>query len=215
MLGYIRGTLIAVQTATGSTTNRTILTIDVQGLGYELQIVPRAIAQLPTFGESVQIFTHLQIRDEVPYLYGFLAIAERDLFRQLTAVSGIGSQLALALLDTLTLPDLIQAIVTSNITLLSKTPGVGKKTAERISLELRTKLAQWRSQIPLDPNPPSGLTPTIREDLEMTLFALGYDALEIGEAIAAISSTLNTDPDTDADVEAWIKAAITWLSRHT
>ena len=210
MIGYIRGEAIAI---TKNTTNRTLLIVEAGGIGYEIQIIPRAIAQLPALGDTVKIFTHVQIRDEVPYLYGFVSIAERDLFRQLTAVSGIGNQLAMSLLDTLDLPELVQAIVTGNSRRLSQAPGVGKKTAERISLELRTKLAEWRSQSPLDDTLTPGILPALREDIEMTLLALGYSIDETIQAIGAIA----IDPEVHAshDSEVWIKSAITWLSRST
>ncbi|MGD1902033.1 MAG: Holliday junction branch migration protein RuvA [Geitlerinemataceae cyanobacterium] len=210
MIGYIRGTAIATRK---TVTNRTQLVVEAGGLGYEIQILPRAIAALPPFGESVQIFTHLQSRDDGSYLFGFLSIAERDLFRQLTAVSGIGNQLAMSLLDTLEMADLVQAIVSGNSRLLSQAPGVGKKTAERISLELRTKLAEWRSQAQLDATPTEGVTPALREDVEMTLLALGYTADETVQAIVAVSSEPEVRDSTDA--EPWIKFAIAWLSRNT
>jgi len=210
MIGYIRGTAIATRK---TTTNRMQLVVEAGGLGYEIQILPRAIAGLPAFGESVQIFTHLQARDDGSYLFGFLSVAERDLFRQLTAVSGIGNQLAMSLLDTLELADLVQAIVSGNSRLLSQAPGVGKKTAERISLELRTKLAEWRSQAQLDATPTEGVTPALREDIEMTLLALGYTADETTQAIVAVAADLEACDSTDP--ELWIKLAIAWLSRNT
>jgi Holliday junction DNA helicase RuvA len=210
MIGYIRGEVIAT---TKNTTNRTLLIVEAGGLGYEIQILPRAIGQLPALGETVKIFTHVQMRDEVPYLFGFVTSAERDLFRQLTAVSGIGNQLAMSLLDTLDLAELVQAIVTGNSRLLSQAPGVGKKTAERISLELRTKLAEWRSQAHLDDTPTTGVTPALREDVEMTLLALGYTVDETIQAISTIA--IEAEVSESLDSELWIKSAIAWLSRNT
>jgi Holliday junction DNA helicase RuvA len=160
----------------------------------------------------VQIFTHLQIRDEHPLLYGFASAAERDLFRQLIFVPGIGSQLAITLIDTLGLESLVQAIVTENINLLCKAPGVGKKTAERISLELKTKLGQWRQVEGYNTISTGSTIPptTIVEELEMTLLALGYSNEEIRQALSAISqdSQLLKNPN----VEEWIRKAIAWLS---
>jgi Holliday junction DNA helicase RuvA len=210
MIGYIRGEVIAT---TKNTANRTLLLLEAGGLGYEIQILPRAIAQLPALGETAKIFTHVQMRDDVPHLYGFASVAERDLFRQLTAVSGIGNQLAMSLLDTLGLAELVQAIVTGNSRLLSQAPGVGKKTAERISLELRTKLAEWRSQVRLDDAPTAGITPALREDVEMTLLALGYTVDETIQAISAIA--IEAEVSDSLDSELWIKSAIAWLSRDT
>ena len=110
----------------------------------------------PKSAKDAQIFTHLNVREDQVTLFGFSSSAERDLFRQLVSVSGIGPQLALALLDTLGLQDLVQAIVAGNTRLLSRTPGVGNKTAERIALELKTKLAEWRQQAGIAITPGAG-----------------------------------------------------------
>ncbi|MEN9521471.1 MAG: hypothetical protein RLZZ381_4059, partial [Cyanobacteriota bacterium] len=136
-----------------------------------------------------------------------------DLFRQLTAVSGIGMQLGIALIDTMGISDLVGAIVTSNIPALTKTPGVGKKTAERIALELKSKLAQWRKISGIEVEQPAAVfspKPEIKEDLEMTLLALGYTNEEIEQVIAALSqdNLLLKNPN----VEEWIRSAIAWLS---
>ncbi len=207
MIGYLKGIVAAVQ----KNGNRTILTLDVQQVGYDLQVVPRLLQQLPSSGDSVQLFTHLQLRDDQLTLFGFASAAERDLFRQLTSVSGVGPQVAMALLDTLGLADLVQAIVVGNTRLLAKAPGVGVKTAERIALELKTKLAEWREQAGIVTLPIASPISTIQEDVEMTLVALGYTNSEIAKALTAVGK--NTALAKNADAEAWIRAAIAWLSQ--
>ncbi len=210
MIGYLKGTVTSIHK---SAANRVTLILEVNQIGYELQ-VPRRLSEQVTVaaGELVQIFTHLQVREDQQVLYGFASAAERDLFRQLIGVSGIGSQLAIALIDTLGLPNLVQAIVTGNIRALSKTPGVGNKTAERIALELKTKLAEWR-QIAGGATPASatGPSPGILEDVEMTLLALGYENQEIGQALDAISQDAQVAKSKNA--EEWIRSAIAWLSQ--
>ncbi|MBP0001073.1 MAG: Holliday junction branch migration protein RuvA [Cyanobacteria bacterium SID2] len=209
MLSYLKGSIANVAR---STPNRTLLTVEVHGIGYELQITPRFAKHLPPLGESLQVFCDLQQRDDRPVLYGFSSAAERDLFRQLIRASGVGSQLALALLDTLELSDLVQAIVAGNHRILSQTPGVGKKTAERISLELRSKLSEWREQVQLATVPEAGLTAEVQEDVEMTLLALGYRPDEVMQAINALAGDTGfTERD---DAEAWIKGCVAWLSRE-
>lgn len=207
MLGYLKGTIVSTQ----KTNNRVTLTLEVNQIGYDLQIVPRLLQQIPAIGESMQIFTHLYVREDQLVLFGFGAAAERDLFRQLVSVSGIGPQLALALLDTLGLQDLVQAIVVGNTRVLSRTPGVGSKTAERIALELKTKLSEWRQQAGVIMAPAAGPAPNVQEDVEMTLLALGYTNDEIAQALQAVgqSSTLSKNED----AEAWIRQAIAWLSQ--
>jgi len=206
MISYLKGTVASI---TKSSSNRVILTLEVNSCGYDLQITTRLMQQLPPVGETAQVFTHLQIREEQPLLYGFGTLAERDLFRQLTSVSGIGTASAIALLDTLPLSDLVQAIVTSNTQLLIQTPGVGGKTAERICLELRKKLADW-SDIPGLVAPTDGPAPAILEDVQMTLLALGYSPSEVSGALQAVSQQVGLAKN--ANAEDWIRQAIAHLS---
>lgn len=207
MISYLKGTIAGIQ----KIGNRVILVLEVQQVGYEVQIPARFMAQLASVGEPIQIFTHQYVREDQMALFGFGNAAERDLFRQLISVSGIGTQLALALIDTLGLHDLVQAIVSGNTRVLSRTPGVGNKTAERIALELKAKLAEWRHQAGLVIPPLAGPTLAIQEDVEMTLLALGYTNTEVTQALQAVGQ--ETVLAKNADAEAWIRAAIAWLSR--
>jgi Holliday junction DNA helicase RuvA len=210
MLSYLKGTVATIQKGTG---NRVTLILEVNQIGYEVQIPGRLSQELQAASkEPVQVFTHLQVREDQQVLYGFASAAERDLFRQLLSVSGIGAQLAIALIDTLGLPNLVQAIVTGNIRTLSKTPGVGNKTAERIALELKTKLAEWRQLAgTATPASSTGLSPALQEDVEMTLLALGYDNNEVNQSLNAISQDALLAKSTNA--EDWIRNAIAWLSQ--
>ena len=212
MISYLKGTIIQISK---NLSNRVFAVIEVNNIGYEVQITPRFSRQLKTTTETeIQIFTHLQIQEDKQILYGFASAAERDLFRLLVGVSGIGMQLAIALIDTLGISDLVGAIITSNIPVLTKTPGVGKKTAERIALELKTKISQWKDLANISTevaNTKSNLVkPELLEDLEMTLLALGYEASEIEDAIAAISQDQQVLKN--PHVEEWIRSAISWLS---
>ncbi|MGD1702197.1 Holliday junction branch migration protein RuvA [Dapis sp. BLCC M229] len=209
MINYLKGKVADVHKGSSS---RVTLILDVNQIGYELQILPRLTQSLQV-GEDVQVFTHQQVREDQIVLYGFGTSAERDLFRQLVSVSGIGAQLAIALLDTLELPDLVQAIVGGNTRVLAKTPGVGAKTAERIALELKNKLAEWRQDAGLTTLVPVGVMPAIQEEVEMTLLALGYTGQEVIQALQAVSKDANMCKNTNA--EDWIREAISWLSRST
>lgn len=209
MIGYLRGAiaLLKAQDSSRKSSPCYILTLDVRDIGYDLVITASAAKQLPPAGELAQLFTHMQVREDQTVLFGFLSVAERDLFRQLISVSGVGAQMAMALLNTLGLQDLVKAIVTGNIRVLSLTPGVGTKTAERLALELKTKLADWRHQV-------GGIMPVVsavQEDVEMTLLALGYTPSEISEALGSVGASPVLSQS--QDVEAWLKAAITWLSK--
>lgn len=208
MIGYLKGTVAGIQKGSS---NRVTLILEVNQIGYELQIPPRLTQQLPAIGELFQVFTHQQVREDQIGLFGFASAAERDLFRQLVGVSGIGTQMAIALLDTLGLPDLVQAIVTGNTRTLAKTPGVGNKTAERIALELKTKLKQWQQNAGVastnSPTPALG----ILEDVEMTLFALGYSHDEVAQSLQTIGQDGQVAKSVTA--EDWIRSAIAWLSQ--
>lgn len=208
MISYLKGTVAGVAKSGG---NRVILILEVNSCGYELVITQRLAEQLPATGEPVQVFTHLQIREEQPTLYGFASAAERDLFRHLISVSGIGASLAIALLDTLELADLVQAIVTGNTQLLIQAPGVGGKTAERISLELKKKLAEWRNITGLvGTSSAAPLSSTTLEEVQMTMLAIGYSPNEVAQALAAVSQNAGLSKNSNA--EDWIREAIAWLS---
>jgi holliday junction DNA helicase RuvA len=208
MIGFLKGTVTDLQKLGNG---RIWVTLDVNQVGYEIQINARLMAALPPIGELVAIYTHLQPREDQLTLYGFESRAERDLFRLVTTVSGIGPQMGMALLDTFNLNDLVQAVVAGNARVLSRTPGVGQKTAERIILELKTKLSEWRQQSGLLTTPSAGPATVVQEDVEMTLLALGYSNREITQALEAVGQ--NSTLSKNADTEAWIREAIAWLSR--
>ncbi len=197
MIGYLRGLAITLEPA-GS--GRFILVLEVQQVGYELQVTGRMARALP-LGEPIQVFTHLQTREDQLTLYGFAGASERDLFRQLLAVNGVGPQASLALLDTWDLPALVQAIVTGDARSLSRAPGVGVKTAQRIALELKGKLRL--------PSARGTIPDSVRAEVEISLEALGYESREVSEALEVLGSQLS--PSTPA--EGWIREAISWLSR--
>ncbi len=202
MIAFLRGELVAIHRG-----DRNAATLDVQGVGYRIWIPERLLKDLPEVGSLWQVFTHLVIRDSDMVLYGFGSSAERDLFVELIKVSGVGPSLALALLSTLGLSDLVQAVVSNNYRVLSLAPGVGSKTAQRLALELKTKLATWRDQAGVTEGPIGGPSSGIREDVEMALLALGYRPQEITKALQAISKQATVDT-----TEEWLRAAIAHLS---
>ena len=207
MISYLKGTAIQIQTPTS---NRAILVLEVNQVGYELQVPHRMVLEV-IINAELQVFTHQQVREDSISLYGFGSAAERDLFRQLISVRGVGASLAIALLDKLGLADTVSAIVTSNIQRLSTAPGVGKKTAERLALELRSKLGQWRVDSGLSESLPlASLNATMQAEVEMTLLALGYTNDEIRQALQAISqdSLMVKSPN----IEDWLRLAISSIA---
>ncbi|MDG2992163.1 Holliday junction branch migration protein RuvA [Candidatus Synechococcus calcipolaris G9] len=208
MVTYLKGQITGIHKTHA---NRALIDLEVNGVGYGLVVTSRLLKELPESGETVQLFTHLQMREDQLLLYGFLSRAERDLFQRLISVNGVGAQLALALLDALGLQELVQAIISGNTRTLSRTPGVGTKTAERIALELKTKLAQWRQDTGLITRPPATPTPDIQEDVELTLGALGYTDTEIQQALMALGE--HTTLSKSKNPEDWLREAIAWLSQ--
>src|SRR5919205_4193000 len=159
-------------------------TIDVDGVGYEVLIPLSSFDNLPAPGEEVQILTHLHVREDAHVLYGFMTVAERDLFRLLVNhVSGIGPKLALAVLSGMSVTNFKTAVVNSDVTALSKISGLGKKTAERIVLELKDKLgvaAAW--EVAAGAHAPTPEQEQANEAM-LALIALGYKQVEAHKAV--------------------------------
>ena len=132
MIGRLTGLLLEK--------NPPLITLDVQGVGYEVDVPMSTFYNLPAVGERAALFTHMVVREDGQFLYGFLTQDERATFRQLLKISGIGARTALAVLSGLSANELAQAVAMQEVGRLVKIPGIGKKTAERLLLELRDKL---------------------------------------------------------------------------
>ena len=159
--------------------------IDVGGIGYEVDVPMSTFYNLPGNGEKITLLTHFVVREDGQYLYGFASEAERFAFRQLIKISGIGARMALAVLSGLSVNDLAQAIARQEAGRLVKVPGIGKKTAERLLLELKGKLA--------DALPTS--SPAIEDsqhDILNALLALGYNDREAAAAMKPLEAGIST-----------------------
>lgn len=132
MFAYIKGTLVSIHTGH--------VVVDVNGIGYALFISPRLLGELPSIGQTILFYTSFIVRESSQSLYGFLSQQERDVFEMLLNISGVGPKLALSLIGHLTLSELQSAILTQDHPTLCRVPGVGKKTAERLVVELKDKL---------------------------------------------------------------------------
>jgi Holliday junction DNA helicase RuvA len=159
-------------------------TVDVNGVGYEVFIPLSSYDKLPTVGQAIRILTHLAVREDAHILYGFMTVPERDLFRLLVNnVSGIGPKLALAVLSGMSVSNFKTAVVNSDIAAISNISGLGKKTAERIVLELKDKLgvaAAWEAAT-------SAHAPTPEQEQAneavLALIALGYKQVDAHKAV--------------------------------
>ena len=159
--------------------------IDVHGLGYEVDVPMSTFYNLPANGEKVTLLTHFIVREDGQFLYGFASEAERFAFRQLIKISGIGARMALAVLSGLSVGDLAQAIARQEVGRLVKVPGIGKKTAERLLLELKGKLAEAL---------PSAVHPVedSQHDILNALLALGYNDREAALAMKSLLPGVST-----------------------
>jgi len=176
MIGRIAGTLIAK--------NPPQVLIDVAGVGYEIDVPMSSFYELPETGKPVTLLTHMVVREDAQLLYGFITASERSAFRELIKVSGVGPRIALAVLSGLSVDQLVQAVSLQESGLLTRVPGIGKKTAERLILELKGKLgdAIGTAASPAQ----AGVT-----DIVNALLALGYserEALAATKGVAAGTS---------------------------
>ena len=172
--------------------------LDVGGVGYELDVPMSSFFNLPGLGERVTLLTHFVVREDAQVLFGFLTHDERHAFRQLLKISGVGPRTALALLSGLSVADLSQAVALQEPGRLVKVPGIGKKTAERLLLELRGKLGDSMPAAAMA----AGSAP---HDITQALLALGYNEREAAAALKALPS--------DIGVAEGIKAALRSLAR--
>lgn len=159
------------------------IVIDVNGVGYEADVSMQTFYNLPPLGETVQVFTQLVVREDAHLLFGFATAEERKTFRQLIKVSGIGAKTALGILSAMTADELAQAVAEEDVKRLSSAPGIGKKTAERMVLELRGKLITHTVTDGLFAAPSEN---DETNDIVSTLLALGYSEREAKAAVKDI-----------------------------
>jgi len=177
MIGRLAGTLVAKQPPT--------VLVDAHGVGYEVDVPMSTFYQLPAVGAPVTLHTQLIVREDAHLLFGFGTDAERQAFRQLLKVSGVGARTALSVLSGMTVEELHQAIALQDAVRLTRVPGIGRKTAERLLLELRDKLAAAGVV-------PGGAGRGARDDALNALLALGYNEREATAALAKVDVGLTT-----------------------
>lgn len=157
--------------------------IDVGGVGYLVQIPVSTFGQLPVLGDNVKLLTHFVVREDMQALYGFWSEEERDLFRMLISISGIGPKMAMTILSGSSLADLKQAIVNGSIDFLVQIPGIGRKTAERLVVELKEKIVIDERRAPSLGSPKSPSENPLMEDTVSALIELGYKKQNAKEAV--------------------------------
>ena len=199
MIGFLRGRIVKKQPPG--------LILDVNGVGYELEASMSTFYRLPESGEEIELLTHLSVREDSHTLYGFGSEAERSLFRALIRVNGVGAKMALAILSGIEAEEFGQCIETGDATRLQRLPGVGKKTAERLIVEMRDRLDGWRSGEQTDqpgPGPRSRAADPVSEAVS-AMISLGYRPQEASRLVHAVAGD---DVDSETLIRAALKAAM-------
>lgn len=192
MIGRIQGTLLEK--------NPPQILVDVHGVGYEIDVPMSTFYNLPDVGQQVTLLTHFVVREDAQLLYGFGTAKERAAFRQLIKISGIGARTALAVLSGMSVEALAQAVAQQESALLTRVPGIGKKTAERLVLELKGKISTDTEGLTLSAAPGDN-----RADVAAALTALGYSEREANAAAKKLAP--------DVSVSAGIREALKSLAR--
>ena len=193
MIGRIAGTLLEKHPP--------LVLVDVNGVGYEIDVPMSTFYNLPAAGERVALHTQLIVREDAHQLYGFASHDERAAFRQLLKISGVGPKLALTILSGLSVAELSHVVAAQEVGRLTRIPGIGKKTAERLLLELRDKLPGAAAALLTG----AESAPAARNDVLDALLALGYNEREAGWAVKQLPANL--------DVSDSIRQALKFLSK--
>lgn len=200
MIGRLTGNLVLIE---GNQ-----LLLDVAGVGYEVDVSAAVLAQSPQPGTQLTIFTHFVVREEAQLLFGFADQRERDLFRAFIRINGVGPKMALALISSISPANLFSAVQANEVGVLTQVPGVGKKTAERLMVELKSRL---------DTLLPEGLAAAVTlppaadraagREAEDALMALGYKAHQAAEAVQQAQQALSDKAPVDTE------QLVTWVLR--
>lgn len=199
MIDYISGILSQIEDDH--------IVIEANGIGYQIFIPTQLLADIPTIGNKIRIFTHLIHKEDSMELYGFLEVKEREIFRHLITVSGIGNKLAMKILSTFSYIQVIQAVITKDSTTLSKVSGLGKKTSEKIIIELESK---FKKRYPLSTQAQEIDVSTNEKTAIEALIALGYKENESRSAVLNVVNQEN--PDNAEDI---IKSSLKILAKIT
>jgi Holliday junction DNA helicase RuvA len=190
MIGRLRGEIVEKQAPD--------LLIDVNGVGYEVQAPLSSFIAIGKIGDPVVLYTHLAVREDAHQLYGFSDKAQRTMFRTLIKVSGVGPKLALGILSSMDADTFARCIQQQEVTALTKLPGVGKKTAERLIVEMQDRLKEWQTPAPLwaavDQAEEASHNDKLAE-AESALVALGYKPQEASKMLAKVADNVESSEE--------------------
>jgi holliday junction DNA helicase RuvA len=178
MIGFLKGRLAQKQPPT--------LMVDVNGVGYELEAPMSTFYGLPAAGEPVALYTHLVVREDAHILFGFGTESERRLFRGLLKVSGVGPKIALGILSGASVEDFLRIVEAEDVAMLTRIPGIGRKTAERVIIEMRDSVQKLAAPAPKEGAGPLGATAASpQSEAFAALIALGYKPPEVTRLLKA------------------------------
>jgi Holliday junction DNA helicase RuvA len=189
VIGRIRGVLVDKKPPE--------IQIDVAGICYEVQVPMSTLYQLPELGKEITLHTHFVVREDAQLLYGFFEEKDKSMFRSLIKINGVGPKMALGILSSMEANEFVRAVRSNDINAMVKMPGIGKKTAERLLIEMRDRLKDWDNeeggtQVPVSAGA------SITSDAETALISLGYKPQQAAHAIAAV---LKTNPEIQGSEE--------------
>ena len=197
MIGFIRGLVHEKQAP--------LVVVDVNGVGYDIETPMSSFFSLPATGEQVLLRTHLVVREDAHILYGFLSEQERALFRDLIKVNGVGPKVALGILSGMSVADFCSCISDNNVTALVRLPGIGKKTAERLIIDMRDRLPEQTIGGSLSVASMKGAMMSAKEEAISALVALGYKPQEADKRVQAVASE---DDNSEQIIRAALQAAV-------
>ena len=196
MIGRLTGTLLDVDGA--------LLTLDVQGVGYEVEVAASVLISQPQSGSELTLFTHFVVREDAQLLFGFANRAERDLFRAYIKINGVGPKLGLALISAVDSASLTQAVQHNDVSVLTRVPGVGKKTAERLMVELKNRLDSLAeisgASLAVVREVGNRVERAVEMEAEDALVALGYRPADAAKAVALVMQTAELESATVEDI---------------
>ena len=185
MIAWLKGELLEKQPPS--------ILLNVNGIGYELEAPMSTFYELPEVGQTVTLFVHMVVREDAQLLFAFADKQQRELFRSLVKVNGVGPKVALAILSTLSPQELLACMVNEDITQLCKVPGIGKKTAQRLVVEMKDRLEKEFADVEFDDSNQSSSSNADRNDAIAALVSLGYKNTDAAKVVKALPNDLSSE----------------------
>ena len=185
MIAWLKGELLEKQPPS--------ILLNVNGVGYELEAPMSTFYELPEVGQTATLYVHMVVREDAQLLFAFASKQQRELFRSLVKVNGVGPKVALAILSTLSPQELLTCMINEDVTQLCKVPGIGKKTAQRLVVEMKDRLEKEFADIELDSSAVTGSSNAERNDAIAALVSLGYKNTDAAKVVKGLPNDLSSE----------------------